>query len=632
MKISDNLEKQAALDLTEDSREEEWKFESFVGELFKGNFRWDLIHPYRVQPEADKKIGDKVCSELEGVLKEYIDPDAVDKNEEVPESALNALKKHGYFGMKIPKEYGGMGLSVVNYTRAMALVGSYCGSTAVWLSAHQSIGVPQPLKMFGTKSQKEKYFPQLAKGAVSAFALTEPDVGSDPAKMTTTATPVDGGDNYLINGDKLYITNGPVADLLIVMAMTPSIIVDGKERKQITAFIVPTDDPGFDVIHECSFMGIRGIKNGWLRFTNVKVSKTDIIGPLGKGLKVALATLNTGRLTIPAISTASGKACMVMTKHWVNERVQWGNKIGNHQAVQIKLAKMAADTFAMESISDLTAVWADNENADIRLEAAMAKYFGSEVSCAIADETLQIRGGRGFETAESLRARGESPFPVERMVRDLRINRIIEGTSEIMQLFIAREAMDVHIKFIMGILSPKKGTSLLGAFWKAIKFYSIWYPKQWVRLPKLYNVNGLSRANRCHLTYISKTSKKLARALFHTMGKYQTKLEKEQMILAKFVDIGTDLFAMSASLAHAEYLLSQDNADKNIQNVVNLFCTQARHRIKSNFKLVSKKDRKLIQVVSQWLVDGDISERTQGIVQPEIVSQKNGPETSPKNG
>ncbi|NBV42544.1 DNA polymerase II, partial [bacterium] len=537
--------------------------------------------------------------------------------QEVPKKALKALGEKGFFGMKIPKEYGGMGLSVFNYTRAMALVGSYCGSTAVWLSAHQSIGVPQPLKLFGTKEQKEKYLPRLAAGAISAFALTEPDVGSDPAKMSTIATPTPDGKYYILNGTKLYITNGPDSELLVVMAMTPSIQVHGKEKKQITAFIVETNSPGFEVVHRCSFMGIRGIANGLLRFNNVKVPAENVIGKPGEGLKIALVTLNAGRLTIPAISAAAGKVSIHIAKDWSNRRVQWGVPVGQHQAVQTKLAQIVSDTFAMESVAMASAALADNEHRDIRLEAAMAKYFGSERSWYVADELLQIRGGRGYETATSLKGRGEDNYPVERMLRDLRINRIIEGTSEIMQLFIAREAMDVHLKFIMGLMNPRTSTGeKLGIVGKMAGFYSWWYPKQWLPSFGGFGVKHLSGKNKSHLSYIQKTAKRLARSLFHTMAKYQIKLEKEQLILAQYVDIGTELFAMACTLSRAEYQLAQNPSDQSLQDVVDYFCRQSKRRIRRHFCRVHSNDNRLMGTVSKHLLDGNYDWMVTGIIKP----------------
>ncbi|MDX9972985.1 MAG: acyl-CoA dehydrogenase family protein [FCB group bacterium] len=614
MKITDNQEKQKALDLAEDSREKEWQFPSFVAELFRGSFRWDLIHPWLEQSPEDKRIGDEFMAMLKPVLERSIDADKVDRDGELPKSAVQALAEAGCFGLKIPKEYGGVGLSQTNYNRVVAYIGSYCQSTAVWVSAHQSIGVPQPLKMFGTEEQKKKYLPKFAKGAISAFALTEPNVGSDPAKMGTIATPSEDGSHYILNGEKLWCTNGPVADILIVMAKTPPKIVNGKEKPQITAFIVEADSPGFEVAHTCQFMGIRAISNGLLRFTNVKVPTENIIGKPGDGLKIALTTLNTGRLTMPGVSAGGGKSCVHFTKAWSNERVQWGAPIGKHQAVANMNADIAANTFAMEAMQLLSCAFVDRGKADIRLEAAMAKYFCTEVGWKVVDEFLQVRGGRGYETADSLRARGEVPIPTERMMRDARISRIIEGTSQIMQLFIAREAMDTHVSRIMPIMMAKGG---LGAKWpllkNAMKFYVPWYPKQWIPSSQSYNVRHISPANQDHLRFISKTARKLARSLFHTMAKYQQKLEKEQLVMANYVDIGTDLFAMASALSYAEYLLSQRQGDPALQDLVDLFCMQARDRIKHNFRNAKRNYNRLSEKVGLAVMDGQYDWMTEGI-------------------
>ena len=227
-----------ALEVTEAARQTEWHYPSFVAELFMGRFRSDLAFPYPEQSPEDRRVGDEYLSTLEAFLREQVDPDAIDRTGDIPPHVIEGLAKLGCFGMKIPKAYGGLGLSQVNYNRAISLIASYCGSTAVWLSAHQSIGAPQPLMLFGTEEQKRQYLPRLAAGTISAFALTEPGVGSDPANMQTTADPVDGGESYLLNGEKLWCTNGPVAEVVVVMARTPPVTIAGKERKQITAFVV----------------------------------------------------------------------------------------------------------------------------------------------------------------------------------------------------------------------------------------------------------------------------------------------------------------------------------------------------------------------------------------------------------
>ncbi|HOQ89017.1 MAG TPA: acyl-CoA dehydrogenase family protein, partial [Candidatus Hydrogenedentes bacterium] len=270
--MAEDKSKDVAMQLAEDAREAEWKFPSFTAEMFKGNFRWDLLHPFPVQSEEDKRIGDEYIAKVKEVLEKYVDPYEIDAKGEYPPEALDALAKIGIFGMKIPKEYGGVGLSITNYARVLSVVGSYRMNTVTYLSAHQSIGVPQPLKEFGTEEQKKKFFPRLAAGEISAFALTEPDVGSDPARMICRADLSEDGKYYILNGDKLWTTNGmdPKTTLIVVLARTPDkISKSGKPIPQITAFIVDLKDglnkvydggdgkeDGFHRVRRCQFMGL----------------------------------------------------------------------------------------------------------------------------------------------------------------------------------------------------------------------------------------------------------------------------------------------------------------------------------------------------------------------------------------
>ncbi len=603
-------EKRESLEFAEDQRETQWNHPSFALQLFQGKTDWDLIYPCPAQSEEDRRIGDEYVAKLKDFLEKNLDADEVDRTGIIPEKIYKGLSSLGAFAIKVPKEYGGLGMSQVNYNRAIHLVASYCGSTAVLLSAHQSIGVPQPLKVFGTEEQKKKYLPMFGKGVVSAFALTEPDAGSDPRNMTTTATPTEDGQHFLINGDKLWCTNGLIAGVIVVMAVTPPKIIKGRERKQITAFIVEMDTPGIEKVHRCQFMGLHGIQNGLLRFKDVKVPRENIIGGEGEGLKLALTTLNTGRLTLPAASVGIAKWCLYVCREWSTERVQWGNPIGEHEAIGLKLGYISSHTFAMEAMNWLCSHMGDDKKKDIRLEAAIAKYFCTYHSWLIADETLQIRGGQGYENAESLKARGQHAWPVERVLRDVRINLIIEGTSEIMHLFIAREALDPHLSKALPLLSSK--TSLGGklkTFLGLGAYYATWYPSLW--FPSFKGYGDLDPQLAGHMRYCANASKKLARLVFHNMMKYQKKLESKQAILNRVVDIGVELFAIAATCTYADYLIKTNKDKANAVELADLYCRMARRKVDGFFRSSRSNDdrqhlsvsKKILAREFEWLED-----------------------------
>jgi alkylation response protein AidB-like acyl-CoA dehydrogenase len=601
-----------ARDVAEAARESEWAGASFVRELFLGRFPLHLIHPYpQEDPEEEKRAAPFMAKLREFLMR--VDSDMIDRTGDIPEEYVQELREMGAFGIKIPKEYGGLGLSYTSYVKAMALVTSKDGSLTALLSAHQSIGLPQPLKLFGSDEQKKKYFPRLAKGAISAFALTEVDAGSDPANLETTATPTDDGTSYVINGEKLWCTNGTRADLFVVMARTPDVVVNGKTRKQITAFIVEKEWAGVEIVHRCRFMGLKAIENGVIRFTNVRVPKENILWGEGKGLKLALITLNTGRLTLPASAAGGAKALLQASREWAAERVQWGQPIGKHEAVARKLGMMAANTFAMEAISGLTVGLAEHGEYDIRLEAAIAKMYNTEHGWRIVDDALQIRGGRGYETADSLRARGEAPIPIERAMRDSRINLIFEGSSEIMRLFIAREAVDHHFKTAFALVDKKSsGADKRAALGRVMKFYPMWYPMRWFgrgQIPTSFSEFGKLAK---HLRYAERHSRKLGRSLFHAMVRYGPKLERKQMVLFRAVDIGAELFAIAATCSRARHEAKRGN--KGAIALADVFCREAAMRIDDLFdKLYGPTDDKVYKL-SQQVLKGEQAWLESGII------------------
>jgi hypothetical protein len=573
----------AALELTEAARENTTN--SFASRMFMGKLDLSGISPFPGQSAQDREQGDVFLKKLETFLRERVNPDEIDRTGEIPQDVIDGLAGMGAFGIKISTAYQGLGLSQTNYSRAAMLLGSYCGNLTALLSAHQSIGVPQPLILFGTEEQKRKFLPRVAKGEISAFALTENGVGSDPANMQTHAEPTEDGKYFILNGEKLWCTNGTKAGVIIVMARTPAKMVHGKSKKQITAFIVEMDSPGIEVAHRCHFMGLRALYNGVIRFKNVRVPRENIVLAEGKGLRVALTTLNTGRLTLPAACVGLSKRCLEISKKWAAERSQWGAAIGKHAAIADKIARMAANTFAMEAMTLLTSsLVTRDKHADIRLEAAMCKLWGSEMAWQITNDTMQIRGGRGYETADSLRARGDEPVAVERFMRDCRINTIFEGSSEIMRLFVAREALDPHLKIAAAALDSRLPWSKrLRAAFKAGCFYAGWYSRQWLPFNGVH-VPGMDARLKKHMRYAARTSRKLARALFHAMARFGPKLERQQVLLGRFVDIGAELFAITATCLRAQALMKEKANSPEVRDVADYFCHSARLRIAHLFR------------------------------------------------
>ena len=595
---------QASRAVAEGARESRWEKRSFMKELFGGRMSLGLIHPHPVQDPEEAARAAPFLKRLSSFVKEHVDGDAVDRDAWVPDAVLEGLAELGAFGIKIPREYGGLGLSQTSYNRALAIVATRCASTAAFLSAHQSIGVPTPLVLFGTEEQKRKYLPQLAGGALSAFALTEPMVGSDPANMTTFAEPAEDGRHYILNGEKLWTTNGPRADLLVVMARTPA-REDVKGRRPISAFVVETGWEGVATAQVCRFMGLHGISNGVLRFKNVKVPRENLLWGEGMGLKLALITLNTGRLALPAFCAAGGKAYLRASRTWAAERVQWGAPVGRHDAVAQMLGRMAAETYAMDAVVGLAAAMSDQGAADIRLEAAMAKLWHSEKSWELVNDAVQIRGGRGYETADSLRERGEDAVPLERCLRDSRINLIFEGTSEIMRLFMAREAVDDHLTVAGGVIDPRlPARKRVAALIRAGAHYAAWYPGRWLgwgRWPRYREFGPLAR----HMRYADRKSRKLARAIFHAMVRFGAGLERRQAVLGRLVDIGADLFVISAVCVRA--MKQASSGEPTPVELADGACRLARRRIDDRFRKVFRNDDVAVYALARRAMAGTYS-------------------------
>ena len=609
---SANVSERESREVAEAARESGWERPSFAKELYLGRFDWQLIHPHPRQSAADATQGEEFLAKLRAYC-ESLDGGRIERDALIPDDYINGLAELGVFGMKIPTEYGGLGLSMLHYGKALTLVGSVHPSLGALVSAHMSIGVPEPVKMFGTEEQKKAFLPRCAGGAITAFLLTEPDVGSDPARMGSMATPTEDGSAYLLDGVKLWTTNGVIAEIVVVMAVVPKRV---GQRGGISAFVVDMDAPGITVENRNAFMGLRGIENGVTRFHQVRVPVENRIGKEGEGLKIALTTLNTGRLSIPAMAVGAGKWSLKIAREWSNARVQWGRPVGKHEAVAQKLSFLAATTFGMEAVFELSAELADAGGKDIRIEAALAKLWSSEMACKVADELVQIRGGRGYETADSLAARGERAVGAEQLLRDLRINRIFEGSSEIMHLLIAREAVDTHLSVAGDLASADADLRAKAkAAAKASGFYAAWLPKLAAgkgTVPTSYNELGVLAR---HLRYVERSSRKLARQTFYGMGRWQAKLEYKQVFLGRIVDIGAELFAMAAACSRADMLRrTEPSQGESAYELADVFCAQARIRVEDLFSGLWHNTDDADKSLADRVLDGEFSWLEEGVI------------------
>jgi alkylation response protein AidB-like acyl-CoA dehydrogenase len=490
--VSSNVSERQAREVAEAAREAEWKLPSFGKELFLGNFRPDLIHPQpRLDPAAVEK-GERFLEQLRDFLESDVDPLEIERDAKIPEPVIDGLKRIGALGMKVPEEYGGLGLSQVY-------------------------------------------------------------------------------DSY-----------------------------------------------GVTVEHRNAFMGLRGIENSVTRLDHVFVPEENRIGREGDGLKIALTTLNTGRLALPAICVGMAKWATKIAREWSIERVQWGRPIGKHDAVAQKLAFIAGSAFGLEAMLDVASRLADNKSGDIRIEAAIAKLYGSEMGWKVLDELIQVRGGRGYETAASLKARGEKPVPAEQALRDMRINRVFEGSTEIMHLLIAREAVDQHLKVAGELLEPGgEIKDRLASAGRAGLFYSKWLPQLAVgkgQVPSSFDEFGSLAP---YMRFAERSSRRLARSTFYGMTRWQAKLEYRQAFLGRLVDIGAELFAIAATAAYAD-TLGRERPERRTeaQELAELFCIQAKRRVETLFGQLWDNDDDANRTGAARVLDGRYRWLEEGVVDP----------------
>jgi len=401
----------------------------FTKGLFQGHFVADWVMPYPRIPATQRVELDETLKELRQFLDEHLDAAEIDRKADLPRSVIDGLGRVGVLGMTAPKEYGGHGFSQMANCKILEEIGRRCASTSVFVNAHHSIGI-RALLLFGTHEQNQRWLPKLSTGEqLGAFALTEKEAGSDAANVQMQARPSEDGSHFVLNGEKRYITNAAIADVLTVMARTP---VPGSDKTSVTAFLVTPDMPGFEMLEaRMPKMGIRGTATGRFALRDVKVPKENILGPLGKGLKVALTVLDFGRTTFGACCTGAAKTCLRLAIDHANTRKQFNKTLANFHLVQKKIARIAADVYAMEAMTTITASLIDRGLEDYMLETAMLKVFTTERLWECINDVFQIYGGSAYFV----------DLPLERMMRDARINQIGEGANEVLTSFIALVGM-----------------------------------------------------------------------------------------------------------------------------------------------------------------------------------------------
>jgi alkylation response protein AidB-like acyl-CoA dehydrogenase len=548
--------------------------DGFAKDLYFGRFREQAIMPYPEPSDRQRVAVEDMVKQVVEFCHNEIDPVKIDREADIPGSVIKGLAAIGVLGMTIKPEYGGQGMSQFDYCRVMEIIGGHCAATGVFVNAHHSIGL-RALELFGTEEQKERWMKPLAAGnKLAAFALTEPLAGSDASNVRTRAEESADGKGFILNGEKRWITNGGIADVLTVMARTPD---PGQPDGKITAFLVTPDMKGFEVIEErMEKVGIRGTATGHIKFTNMYVPRENILGPIGKGLRVALTVLDFGRTTFGACCTGAAKFCLERMVARANTRYQFGKSLGEFQLVQGKIAEAAADTFAMESATFHTAALIDSGAEDYMVETAMLKVFASDNLWRITNDCLQIWGGKGFFTDQ----------PFERLMRDARLNLIGEGANDVLRCFVAAVGLR-HV--------GKSMQQVQTAPWKAYKLI-----KSSAKLPVKHE----------HLRYfansIGKQIGKFAWAVEMALLKYREGIMDQEFTQARLGDIATELFMSSCVYSRLSALAVNGTIPepaKKIQlDTGMLYMRIARRRNDQRFEqLKSNLDVDMEGVAAQWL-------------------------------
>jgi alkylation response protein AidB-like acyl-CoA dehydrogenase len=540
---------------------------SFMAGLFAGGPDFSLLLMPDEPPEQ-KAAWEAFRPKLETFLITHVDPDEIERTAKIPDSVIKGLFALGAFGMKIPKQYGGLGFSHTNYGRALMLIAGWNNSLALTVAVPQSIGIAMPLLLFGSEEQRRRYLPLVAREAVSAFALTEPITGSDAANIRTEAVLDADGSTFVVNGEKLWCTNAPIARYVTLIARVPAKRAQrdgrttwipvpggaGADDSVHTAFILDMETPGVRVRQRCQFEGCRGIENAHMTFQDVRIPAADLIGEVGRGLKYALTILNVGRaVSIPAICLGMAKQAWRPTLDRANTRFTFQKPIGERQTQRMRVGRMAAQLFAMEALAALVWRMADRQGYDVRIEAALAKICCSENTIQFLKDAQTLFGGMGYETADSKRARGEPAFGIEQLVRDAEMYRIGEGATDILRPFVAREALGTHLEQARAYFDERlTGLRRFVEIGRLLTFYVPWYLKQWT--PKPLPAGSVFRHPRVRpkLRFVERASRRLARATLYAMARYRQALRDDQGRQNRIESIGEDLLVVAAAALYAE--------------------------------------------------------------------------------
>lgn len=561
--------------------------QSFTRGIFSGQFYHELIFPY--PPSLDDSNPDEarvvrsLLSKIEGRLGGTVDPARFDEEETIPEEVIEALAKGGFLGLTIPKMYGGLELSSTGYARVFQAIAALDASLAVFIGVHCGLG-SKAIVLYGNEAQKERWLPKLASGEeLTAYALTEPDVGSDAQHIKTTATISEDGKSWLLNGTKLWIGNGHRAGIIATFAQT-EVLRKGERTQRPTAFLIEPTMPGFEVAGTIRKMGIRGSTQAQLEYRNLQVPVENVLGEIGKGFRVAVNVLNAGRLTLLAGCTGGAKSVVTQMSRYAQQRVQFGSPLADFEITQRKISSLAAETYASDSMLGVISHLATQDKADWSLEAAIGKVFASDLVWKASDEMVQLAGGRGFV----------KPYPYERQLRDSRINRIFEGANEVLRLFIALNAIQSpaeHLKEVAAALrEPMRN-------WGLLSDYAFTKVRRVFRESSTLDVE-LHPSLEVHKEYLEKHAGQLKSATEQAIIRHKNEIINRQLVIERLANIAIELFARACTISHTQSLIDQnglEGASREI-DLCHLFCVESGKRVRRERELLSENDEKVDQL------------------------------------